>query len=278
MAGGVKYALPVEYVLKSYPVRKSELFTIEGREAIVFEDKALSVARLSDLLHIRRTDFVMKNGGAEPDVTHRGDEMVPCIIVAVGEEKLGLLIDELLDEQEIVLKPQSILLKHVRDISGTTILGTGEVCMVLNPHDLIRSLRKQGVQIAVKTTAEEMERKKIILMAEDSMTTRIQMKRILEGAGYEVVAAMDGMDAFTKLGVRPFDALVSDILMPNMDGLTLTAKVRQDKKYKELPIILVTSLASEEDKRKGVEAGANAYITKPAFDQKMLLDTLRRLI
>jgi two-component system chemotaxis sensor kinase CheA len=277
MAGGVKYALPVEYVLKSYPMRKSDLFTIEGREAIVFEDKALSVVRLSDLLQIRRTDFVMKNERTEPDVTHRGDEMVPGIIVAVGEEKLGLLIDELLDEQEIALKPQSSLLIHVRDISGTTILGTGEVCMVLNPHDLIKSLRKQGVQIAVKKTAEEMEKKKI-LMAEDSMTTRIQMKRILEGAGYDVVAAVDGMDAFTKLGTHSFDALVSDILMPNMDGLTLTGKVRQDKKYKELPIILVTSLASDEDRRRGVEAGANAYITKPAFDQKVLLDTLRRLV
>jgi two-component system chemotaxis sensor kinase CheA len=278
MAGGVKYALPVEYVLKSYPVRKSELFTIEGREAIVFEGKALSIGRLSDLLQIRRTDFVMKNERTEPDVTHRGDKMVPCIIIVVGEEKLGLLVDELLDEQEIVLKPQSALLKHVRDISGTTILGTGEVCMVLNPHDLIKSVRKQVVQIAEETKAEPTERKKIILMAEDSLTTRTQIKRILEGAGYEVVAAVDGIDAFTKLGTRPFDALVSDILMPNMDGLTLTTKVRQDKKYRELPIILVTSLASEDDRRKGVEAGANAYITKPAFDQEALIDTLRRFV
>jgi two-component system chemotaxis sensor kinase CheA len=278
MAGGVKYALPVEYVLRSYPVRKKELFTIEGREAILFEDRALSAARLSDLLQIRRTDFVIENERTEPDVTHGGDKIVPCIIVAVGEEKLGLLVDELLDEQEIVLKPQSTLLKHVRDISGSTILETGEVCMVLNPHDLIKSVCKQVAQTAEETKAEPTERKKTILMAEDSLTTRTQIKRILEGAGYEVVAAVDGIDAFTKLGTRPFDALVSDILMPNMDGLTLTAKVRQDKKYKELPIILVTSLASEDDRRKGVEAGANAYITKPAFDQEVLIDTLRRLV
>jgi two-component system chemotaxis sensor kinase CheA len=278
MAGGVKYALPVEYVLRSYPVRKNELFTVEGREAILFEDRALSVARLSDLLQIRRTDFAIENERTEPDVTLGGDKIVPCIIVAVGEERLGLLVDELLDEQEIVLKPQSTLLKYARDISGTTILGTGEVCMVLNPHDLIKSARKQVVQTAEETKAEPTERKKTILMAEDSLTTRTQIKRILEGAGYEVVAAVDGIDAFTKLGTRPFDALVSDILMPNMDGLTLTAKVRQDKKYRELPIILVTSLASEDDRRKGVEAGANAYITKPAFDQEVLIDTLKRLV
>ena len=104
------------------------------------------------------------------------------------------------------------------------------------------------------------------------------MKRILEGAGYEVVAAVDGLDAFNKLSARPFDGVVSDILMPNMDGLALTEKIRQDKKYKEMPIILVTSLSSEDDKRRGIEVGANAYITKPAFDQKVFLDTLKRLI
>jgi two-component system chemotaxis sensor kinase CheA len=89
---------------------------------------------------------------------------------------------------------------------------------------------------------------------------------------------VDGLEAFNKLGGSPFDALVSDIMMPNMDGLALTEKIRQDKKYKEMPVILVTSLASNEDRQRGMEAGANAYISKPSFDQKVLLDTLRRLI
>jgi two-component system chemotaxis sensor kinase CheA len=115
-------------------------------------------------------------------------------------------------------------------------------------------------------------------LAEDSITTRTQEKRILEGAGYEVVTAVDGVDAYNKLGTRSFDGVVSDIMMPNMTGLTLTEKIRADKKYAELPIILVTSLASEEDKRRGMEAGANAYIPKPSFDQRLLLDCLARLI
>ena len=86
------------------------------------------------------------------------------------------------------------------------------------------------------------------------------------------------MDAFNKLSTQDFDGVVSDIQMPNLDGLALTAKIRQDAKYKELPIILVTSLASDEDRRRGVEVGANAYITKGTFEQKVLLDTLRRLV
>jgi two-component system chemotaxis sensor kinase CheA len=86
------------------------------------------------------------------------------------------------------------------------------------------------------------------------------------------------MDAFNKLSTRAFDGVVSDVEMPNLDGLSLAAKIRQDAKYKELPIILVTSLASEEDRRRGIEVGANAYISKGAFEQKVLLDTLRRLV
>jgi two-component system chemotaxis sensor kinase CheA len=150
--------------------------------------------------------------------------------------------------------------------------------MVLNPYDLIKSARKKETPTAAEKPVEEAEARKSILVAEDSLTVRTQMKRILEGAGYEVAVAVDGRDAYEKLGVRPFDALVSDIQMPNMSGLELAEKIRQNKKYQEMPVILVTSLASDEDRRRGMEAGANAYITKPAFDQKVLLDTLRRLI
>jgi len=117
-----------------------------------------------------------------------------------------------------------------------------------------------------------------ILLVEDSALVRAMEKRILEDAGYEVVAAVDGMDALDALGRSPFAAVVSDIVMPNMDGLTLTARIRQEPRYKDLPVILVTTLSSDEDKRRGLEAGANAYIPKPSFDQRVLLETLQRLI
>ncbi len=277
VAQGIAYALPVEYVLKSYPLPRNRIFTLEGRTAVLFEEKTVAVARLSDLLRFHRTDFVVQpEDPAISDVQH-GNDKLPCIIINAGGGRMGLLVDELLDEQEIVLKPQSALLKHIQGISGATILGNGEVCMVLNPPEIIMNLRQQELATSRSATAKEEEVKKLVLIAEDSLTTRTQMKRILEGGGYEVVTAVDGLEALNLLGSRNFDALVSDISMPNMDGLTLTHKVRQNKKQLELPVILVTMLASEEDKRRGMEAGANAYITKPAFDQKLLLDTLRRL-
>jgi two-component system, chemotaxis family, sensor kinase CheA len=117
-----------------------------------------------------------------------------------------------------------------------------------------------------------------LLLVEDSITTRTQEKRILEASGYAVVTAVDGLDGWAKLAADAFDAVITDIQMPNMDGLALAAKIRQDNRYKEMPIILVTSMASDEDKRKGIEVGANAYITKSSFDQQVLLDTVRRLV
>ena len=267
---GRNYAIPVEFVQTIRTVSQEEIFPIEGQKTIICEGQPVSVLPLSELLELRNVNQKSKIGESAGTFS--------CVILSIGEDRLGLLVDAVTDEQEVVLKPQSAILKRVRNVSGATTLCTGEVCTVLNPLDLMKSAQKGKIELSPKETAPQALKKQAILLAEDSITTRTQMKRILEGAGYEVVAAVDGLDAFNKLSARPFDGVVSDILMPNMDGLALTEKIRQDKKYKEMPIILVTSLSSEDDKRRGIEVGANAYITKPAFDQKVFLDTLKRLI
>lgn len=268
-ANGRHYALPVEHVHLSRKVPLQALYSMEGRQTVSLDDQAISVAWLAELLDTAAS-------AARPA---RGPQSVStCVVLAAGEERFGLMVDELIDELEVVLKPQGKLLKRVRNVTGATILETGEVCMVLNPHDLLKTLRKSSLSAAPAAPVEAAPAKKVLLLAEDSITTRTQEKRILEGAGYEVVTAVDGADAFGKLGMRVFDAVVSDILMPHMTGLELTEKIRADNKYAELPVILVTSLVSEDDERRGLEAGANAYISKPSFDQRLLLDCLARLI
>ena len=298
---GISYAIPVEFVQMTKLVQVNEIFAIEGRETIVFEDQPISVAQLADLLEIRWTSSQFEPESTisqesksrfslSPSLIQKNpssptmDVASPCIILKVGEEKLGLFVDALVDEQDVVLKPQSQLLKRVRNVAGATILGTGEVCIILSPQDLIKSIRKQAgvisspiVRSALKVQ-DNSSVKPVILLVEDSITTRTQEKRILEAAGYEVVTAVDGLDGFNKLGTRSFDAVVSDIQMPNLDGLSLVTKIRQNRDYSELPIILVTSLASDEDKRKGAEVGANAYITKASFNQEVLIETLKRLV
>uniref|UniRef100_A0ACD5H1Z3 Response regulator n=1 Tax=Desertifilum tharense IPPAS B-1220 TaxID=1781255 RepID=A0ACD5H1Z3_9CYAN len=205
---------------------------------------------------------------------------LPCIILQVGSERLGVIVDDLIDEQDVILKPQSKLLKRVLNVSGATILGTGEVCIVLNPQDMIRSVQKKtAIAIAASQVAEAAAiAPAVILLAEDSIATRTQEKRILEAAGYQVVIAVDGLDAYHKLRSGRFDAVVSDVQMPNLDGFALTARIRQHPEYNELPVVLVTSLASDDDKRRGAEAGASAYLTKGTFNQDALIETLRRLI
>ncbi|RMF85811.1 MAG: hybrid sensor histidine kinase/response regulator, partial [Nitrospinota bacterium] len=263
------YALPVEYVHTTRLVAPSDILTVQGRKAILQEGKPISLVPLADLLEIQTAKAVPASSQGEK---------LPCVILALGGERLGLLVDALLDEQEVVIKPHVPLLKRVRNVSGATILGSGEVCIVLHPPDLLKSAQKRVPASAPPPRREEQRKTPVVLLVEDSITTRTQEKRILEGAGYRVITAVDGVDAFQKLSMHPVDAVVSDIQMPHMDGLTLTARIRQQKKYQELPIILVTSLATEEDKKRGIEAGANAYITKPSFNQTILLDTLRRLI
>jgi two-component system chemotaxis sensor kinase CheA len=268
---GVSYAIPVEFVETTLLIQKEDIYSIHNRETITLEDQPVSIVSLADLLELSSNQLVSSR--TLKDLNH-----LPCIILKIGEERLGVVVNALLDEQDVVLKPQSKLLKRIRNVSGATILGTGEVCMVLNPQDMLKSVRRRSGNFNPKTLVEETKSKQSILLVEDSITIRAQEKRILEGAGYEVVTAVDGLDGYNKLRSHPFDAVVSDIEMPNLDGLSLTMRIRQHKEFTELPIILVTSLSREEDKKRGAEAGANAYITKGTFDQKVLLETLRRLI
>ena len=117
-----------------------------------------------------------------------------------------------------------------------------------------------------------------ILVVDDSITTRTMEKNLLEAAGYRVGTATDGLEAWTALKEEDFDLVVSDVDMPQMDGLDLTARIRADKKLAEIPVVLVTALESREDKERGIEVGANAYIVKSSFDQSNLLEIIRRLI
>lgn len=269
LVNGRNYAIPVEFVHTTRFVNKKDIVLIKGKEAVLVGNEAVPVARLSAFLELPQ----------EPDATRLSQHaQSPCVIFTVGNERFGALADALVDEQEVVLKPQSSLLKRVRNVSGATILGNGEVCMVLNPVDMIKTLARRPLEPLAATVAADDKKKLAVLLAEDSITTRTQEKRILESAGYEVVTAVDGVDALGKLALRKFDAVISDVLMPGMDGLTLTSRIREDKRYRDMPVILVTTLASDEDKRRGLEAGANAYIPKPAFDQKLLIEILNRLI
>ena len=265
------YAIPAEFVDVIMRVERQDIFTLEGSSTITFQSHPLSVAWLSELLDLPVS--VATQSQVRPQ-----QPTIPCVVLKVGSERLGLFVDSLIEQQDIVLKPHSKLLKRVHNIAGATILGGGEVCMVLSPQDLIGSLqgKKVGSVATNWQTATILPR---VLLVEDSIPIRTQVRRILEGAGYQVTTAEDGLDGFTKLQEEaPFDAVVSDVEMPNLNGLEFTTRIRQESQYQDLPIILVTTLSHDDDKRRGADAGADAYITKGDFDQSLLINTLRRLI
>jgi two-component system, chemotaxis family, sensor kinase CheA len=266
------YAIPVEFVETMLLVSPQEIFAVEGSQTLPFQGEPISVAWLADLLGLP------VKIPSSTQALNAALINIPCVILRIGSERLGLLVDSILELQDIVLKAQSYLLKRVCNISGATILGTGEVCMVLNPLDLFKSAKKTIVSVTVQELAEKARVKQKILLIEDSLPIRTQMRRILETAGYEVTVAVDGQDGLDKLSENQFDAVVSDIQMPNLDGLEFTARIRQVPEYQQLPVILVTTLASEEDKKRGEKVGANAYLTKKEFEQGVFLDTLRRIV
>ncbi len=261
--GSTPYAIPVESVETLIRIQPEDVFIVDGHPTVTFQGQPLSLTWLSDLLDL-------------PTPSSEGANYLSCVVLTAGQERLGVLVEALLDQQDIVIKPQSKLLQRVRNISGATILGNGEICMVLNPQDLVQSV--QGNRAIPEKLMEAPQTKPKVLLVEDSLPIRTQVLRILVGAGYEVTAAVDGLDGFEKLGVDSFDAVVSDIEMPNLTGLELTSRIRAQDEYEELPIILVSTLAKDEDRQRGADAGANAYISKGDFDQTLLLDTLRRLI
>jgi two-component system chemotaxis sensor kinase CheA len=188
-------------------------------------------------------------------------------------------VDAIVDEREVLVKRLMKPLSRVRNISGATVLGSGEVAPILNVQDLLKSARRTAGSVrATPAPVPAAAPAKRVLVAEDSITSRMLLKGILDSAGYDVKTAVDGMDAFTSLRAERFDALVSDIEMPRLNGFDLTARVRADRNLAELPVILVTALESREDRERGIDVGASAYLVKSDLDQSNLLEALRRLV
>lgn len=271
---GIIHALPMDYVSGSLLISKNEISTIDGRDSITWNGQTIPVTNLADSLQLSNSPAY----ASVAKIEQQTNELQPCILIKVGEEQVGFFVDRLLDNQEVAIKPQSQLLKRVRNVAGATILPTGEVCMILNPPDLLKSFQQQISPSVFRKPRTKIQRKPIILLVEDSIYVRTQEQRLLEKAGYDVVTAVDGLDGYHQLKARDFDAVISDVEMPRLDGFSLTAKIRQHQEYRDLPIILVTTLNSDEDKKRGADAGADAYVLKGKFNQGLLLETLGRLV
>ncbi len=266
-------ALNVEKVIKLEP---EAIKTIENHDTILFEDKIISLVNLGEALGLPEH----KHAGSEGiEKGNKKSDHVTVAVIFSGEQRIALRIDEIIDEQQVMVKSLGSLLKRVRNISGATILGSGKLVPVLHINDLLNSalfsLKKNKEHIPVINTDDRIKK---ILVADDSITSRILLKNILETAGYNVTTATDGADAFNLAYSHDFDLIVSDVDMPRMNGFELITKIRHNKRLSEVPVVLVTALGSSEDHERGVEAGADAYIIKSSFDETSLLEIIKKLI
>jgi two-component system chemotaxis sensor kinase CheA len=265
-SGELLFIIPTTYIERVTRVDQDDIKTIENRETIRYGGEAVSLARFRNLLELH-------SAGAASDPA----EKLPVLILRAAGERIAFQVDEILSEQEILAKPFGQQLSRVRNLAGATVLGTGKTVPIINVHDLMKSAIK-SVGVAASAAQSAPARRKSILIAEDSITARTLLRNIVESGGYDVKTAVDGLDAYTALKAGNFDLVVSDVEMPRMTGFDLTAKIRADKRLSEVPVVLVTALESREDRERGIDVGANAYIVKSSFDHSDLLQTIQRLI
>jgi two-component system chemotaxis sensor kinase CheA len=264
---GELLAIPCTTVERILKVHSKDIGQIDGKPAIVVDNEALPLFSLAAIL-----DF------SDTTPTSNDDDKISVVVLSVAEKRLTFRVDELLETREIVIKNMGQQLRRVHNLSGATILGDGQIVMVLNVADLMKSAQHGSAYLRPLDIAPAPPERKRILVVDDSITTRTLEKNILENAGYQVLVCADGQEAWECIQSESFDAVVSDVDMPRMNGFQLAERVRDDDRYKTLPFILVTSLESRADKIRGMEVGADAYIVKGTFDQKELLDTIERLI
>lgn len=252
---GRLFAIPLAFVERSLLFSGEQTFPVEGKPCLELDGAPVPITRLERVLGLEQ-------GSEVGDI---------CLILSDQVQRQGFLISSLLGVMEIVVKPfyESPL------VSGASVLPDGRVCLVLNSTELVRQARAAEPEAA---SGEEEARRPSVLLVEDSATIRAQARKVLEQAGYRVTAVDNGADAWKLARSRRFDAVVSDIEMPRLDGLELTRRLRALASYRDVPVVFVSSLSGEDSRLAGLEAGGSAFLGKSSLDDGSMIGILERLL
>ena len=261
-------AVPVFSALQVLRLSPEDIQTIKGREAIYWQGEIIPGARLDATLSF-------------PEVSSKDpDGKISLLLLKHGGKKIAFQVDEVMGVEEIVMRNLGSHLGRLPVFSGSSILGTGEIALIVDVSRLFTAAQIKAGNIFLKRnsldTVSDTRRK--ILLVEDQMTTRLLEKSILEAAGFLVETAEDGTIALEKVEHTLFDLVITDVQMPKMDGFTLTVTLKKDERFSRIPIIIVTSLEREEERKQGLQAGADAFLLKKSFNQESLIQTIRTLI
>ena len=263
------YAIPLASVLETVRIPLDEIYTIEGKNVLRLRDEVLSLVRLSDIFGVEKV--------------YENNEHAYVVVIGLAESKLGIIVDTLVGQEEIVIKSMGDYLKGIDGIAGATIRGDGRVTLIVDVAALMDLAKNINVDIKADTqtqlTVKESPSDYYVLIVDDSKMDRNIMKKSINPTGISVVEATNGQEALNiiKSGEYNFDAILIDIEMPRMDGYTLASEIRKYSKYKNLPLIAVTSRTSKSDRLRGVESGMSEYITKP-YSPEYLESVVRKNI
>ena len=263
------YAIPLASVLETVRVPIDDIYTIDGKNVLRLRDEVLSLVRLSDVFGVNKV--------------FDGGDQTYVVIIGVAEAKLGIIVDTLVGQEEIVIKSMGDYLQNIPGIAGATIRGDGRVTLIIDVGAMMEMAKDIKVDIRAEiedsTKAKEKPSDYKVLIVDDSKMDRTIMQKALEPTGVTIIEATNGVEALNviKSGEHSFDAILIDIEMPRMDGYTLAGEIRKYSKYRNLPLIAVTSRTSKTDRLRGVEVGMTEYITKP-YSAEYLENVVRKNI
>jgi two-component system chemotaxis sensor kinase CheA len=246
-------------------IERDEIRLVGGRPMISLDGELVPIASLAETLDL-----------TADGLDNRKD--IRTVVITADNHRVAFAVDEFLAEQQVVVKSLGSRLHAVRNVSGASILSGGEIVLILNSSELVRSIHGTAWNEWNTLSVDNEIPQRRILLVDDTPTTRVLQKSILESAGYEVLMAVDGVDAWSTLLAEEIDLVITDVEMPRKDGFALTQDIRVSERYRHLPVVLVTGRGSDNDKQRGADAGANAYIVKSSFDHNVLLATIESLI
>jgi two-component system sensor histidine kinase and response regulator WspE len=265
---GEPYAFPLAYVARAVRIPVEAVEVLEGRQHFAFEGEHVGLVAGAQLL--------------DTGEARGADGELSIVVIGNLDSRYGVVVDRFLGERELVLQPLDPRLGTVRDVSAAALMEDGSPVLVLDVEDMIRSLDRLAAdrlnRIDAGREGGESRGRKRVLVVDDSLTVRELERKLLDHHGYQVEVAVDGVDGWNTVRDGKFDLVITDIDMPRMDGIELVGLIKKDPRLSGLPVMILSYKDREEDRRRGLEAGADYYLTKGSFHDDTLVQAVADLI
>ncbi|MFP3755924.1 hybrid sensor histidine kinase/response regulator [Cupriavidus sp. SIMBA_020] len=267
---GEAYAFPLGHVMRAVAVRRDEIEQVEQHQHFRHGGRPVGLVSAAQLLQ-------------RPETATQDADTVPVVIIGEQDRVYGIAVDRLLGERMLVVQPLAQALGKIKDIAAGSLTDDGTPVLIFDVEDMLRSVEKlvsdgriERVRQAGAGAADV--RRKRVLVVDDSLTVRELERKLLAGRGYDVAVAVDGMDGWNVLRAEPFDLVITDVDMPRMDGIELVSRIREEPRLRQMPVMIVSYKDREQDRERGLQAGADYYLAKGSFHDTALLDAVLDLI